>query len=62
MSSQKGELTLLAGSKIEAEDLQGRLLPVPGGREGIKLEDQCLITETGFERMTTYPFDARLMG
>jgi Xaa-Pro aminopeptidase len=36
-------------------------LGVPGDREGIKLEDQCLITETGFELMTTYPFDARLM-
>lgn len=28
----------------------------------IKLEDQVLITEAGFENLTTYPFDARLMG
>ena len=28
----------------------------------IKLEDQVLITEDGFENLTTYPFDAALMG
>ena len=28
----------------------------------IKLEDQVLITEDGFENLTTYPFDAGLMG
>lgn len=30
--------------------------------QGVKLEDQFLITETGVERMTTYPFCARLLG
>ena len=29
--------------------------------EGVKLEDQFLITETGVERMTTYPFCERLL-
>jgi Xaa-Pro aminopeptidase len=33
-----------------------------GGKEGIKLEDQVLITETGYENLTTCPFDERLMG
>ncbi len=33
-----------------------------GGREGVKLEDQVLITEDGFENLTTYPWDARLLG
>jgi len=28
----------------------------------IKLEDQVLVTETGYENLTHYPFDARLMG
>ncbi|WP_341861102.1 dimethylsulfonioproprionate lyase DddP [Gymnodinialimonas sp. 57CJ19] len=28
----------------------------------IKLEDQVLITDDGFENLTTYPFDAALMG
>jgi Xaa-Pro aminopeptidase len=28
----------------------------------IKLEDQVLITEDGHENLTSYPFDARLMG
>ena len=28
----------------------------------IKLEDQVLITEDGFENLTSYPFDAALMG
>jgi len=32
-----------------------------GGKNGIKLEDQVLITETGYENMTTAPFDEKLM-
>ncbi len=32
------------------------------GDFSIKLEDQVLITETGYENLTHYPFDARLMG
>lgn len=32
-----------------------------GGREGIKLEDQVLVTETGYENMTKCPFDEKLM-
>lgn len=33
-----------------------------GGDFTIKLEDQVLITEDGYENLTTYPFDAALMG
>ena len=33
-----------------------------GGEEGMKLEDQVLITETGYENLTNCPFDHRLMG
>lgn len=33
-----------------------------GGAFSIKLEDQVLVTEDGFENLTTYPFDERLMG
>jgi len=33
-----------------------------GGGEGVKLEDQCLITETGYEQLSKYPLDKRLMG
>lgn len=32
-----------------------------GGREGIKLEDQVLVTETGREDLSTYRFDERLL-
>jgi Xaa-Pro aminopeptidase len=32
-----------------------------GGREGVKLEDQVLITETGVENLTHCPFDEGLM-
>lgn len=32
-----------------------------GGHEGVKLEDQVLITETGIELLSHYPFDARLL-
>ena len=28
-----------------------------GGREGVKLEEQVIITETGIERMSSYPFE-----
>ncbi len=33
-----------------------------GGEFSIKLEDQVLITEDGYENLTTYPFDPMLMG
>ncbi|MDH3667422.1 MAG: aminopeptidase P family protein, partial [Paracoccaceae bacterium] len=32
-----------------------------GGEFAIKLEDQVLVTETGYENLTKYPFDARLL-
>ena len=32
-----------------------------GGREGVKLEDQVLITESGVENLTRCPFDEKLM-
>ena len=32
-----------------------------GGREGVKLEDQVLITTNGHECITRYPFDAQLL-
>lgn len=38
------------------------LVSPEGGDFSIKLEEQVLITETGFENLTRYPFDARLMG
>jgi Xaa-Pro dipeptidase len=31
-----------------------------GGHEGVKLEEQVLITETGYEQMSRYPRDVRL--
>ena len=33
-----------------------------GGDFSIKLEDQVLVTETGYENLTRYPFDPALMG
>jgi Xaa-Pro aminopeptidase len=38
------------------------LVSPEGGDFSIKLEDQVLITEDGFENLTRYPFDAALMG
>jgi len=32
-----------------------------GGRDGVKLEDQVLITDTGYEILTTYPYDEKLL-
>ncbi len=33
-----------------------------GGADGVKLEDQLLVTENGCENLTRCPFDAKLMG
>ncbi len=38
------------------------LISPEGGDFSIKLEDQVLITEDGFENLTKYPFDDALMG
>jgi len=38
------------------------LVGAEGGQFSIKLEDQVLVTEDGFENLTHYPFDERLMG
>ncbi len=38
------------------------LISPDGGDFSIKLEDQVLITEDGFENLTTYPFDPMLAG
>ena len=38
------------------------LVSPEGGDFSIKLEDQVLITATGFENLSKYPFDAQLMG
>lgn len=38
------------------------LLGTEGGDFSIKLEDQVLVTETGYENLTRYPFDSALMG
>ena len=38
------------------------LISPEGGDFSIKLEDQVLVTEDGFENLTAYPFDAALMG
>lgn len=38
------------------------LVSPEGGDFSIKLEDQVLITETGCENLTKYPFDPRLLG
>lgn len=38
------------------------LVSPEAGDFSIKLEDQVLITEDGYENLTTYPFDAKLMG
>lgn len=52
------DLVLEAGMVLCAE----ALVSPEGGAFSIKLEDQILITETGCENLTKYPFDKRLMG
>lgn len=38
------------------------LISPEGGDFSVKLEDQVLITEEGYENLNTYPYDERLMG
>ena len=38
------------------------LISPEGGDFSIKLEDQVLITDNGYENLTRYRFDERLMG
>ncbi|QDZ02915.1 aminopeptidase P family protein [Nitratireductor mangrovi] len=47
---------LLPGMVLCVESYTGRL----GGHEGVKLEQQVLITETGCEQLSAYPLDERL--
>lgn len=46
------------GMVLCVESYIGRL----GGYEGVKIEEQILITETGNEKLSTYPLDNRLLG
>jgi Xaa-Pro aminopeptidase len=48
---------LEAGMTVCVESFMGEA----GGREGVKLEQQVLITETGVELLSTYPFEDELM-
>lgn len=50
------DLELQPGMVLSLESYIGAV----GGGEGVKLEDQILITETGCERLSTYPLDPRL--
>jgi Xaa-Pro aminopeptidase len=46
------------GMVLCVESYIGRL----GGREGVKIEEQILITETGNQQLSTFPLDERLLG
>jgi Xaa-Pro dipeptidase len=50
------EGALEPGMTVCVESYVGR----HGGHEGVKLEEQVLITETGYEQLTRYPRDKRL--
>ena len=49
--------TIRAGMTLCVESYVGRA----GGREGVKLEDQVLVTDTGVERLSTFPFEPDLL-
>jgi len=48
---------LVPGMVVCVESYVGR----HGGHEGVKLEEQLLITDAGHERLSTYPYDERLL-
>ncbi|MEM9754454.1 MAG: Xaa-Pro peptidase family protein [Pseudomonadota bacterium] len=47
------ETILQPGMTVSVESYVGAV----GGAEGVKLEEQVLITDTGYERLSTYPID-----
>jgi Xaa-Pro aminopeptidase len=52
-----GEGVLEPGMVVSVESYIGE----PGGSEGVKLEDQFVVTETGVQPMSHYPWDDRLL-
>ena len=56
--SQPADVLLEAGMVICVESYMGAV----GERDGVKLEQQVLVTEDGYEMLTSYPFDKKLMG
>ncbi len=48
---------LLPGMVVSVESYIGE----KGGREGVKLEEEILITETGTELISRFPFEEELM-
>jgi len=57
LDTYTGDGVLEAGMTVSVESYIGE----PGGTEGVKLEEQVVITETGVERFSRYPFDDRLL-
>ena len=51
------DMVLEAGMTLCVESYMG----AEGGHEGVKLEDMILVTETGFEPLSGYPFEDHLM-
>jgi len=57
MEASGYDATLEAGMTVCVESYMGEV----GGAEGVKLEQQVLITETGTELLSTFPFEDSLM-
>ncbi len=53
-----GEGRLEPGMVLCVESYIGEV----SGREGVKLEDEVVVTERGCERISRFPYDERLLG
>lgn len=53
-----GEGILEPGMVVSVESYIGET----AGAEGVKLEEEVVITESGYERISRYPYDERLLG
>jgi Xaa-Pro aminopeptidase len=53
-----GDGTLEPGMVVSVESYIGEV----DGPEGVKLEEEVLITDTGVEMLSRYPFDEALLG
>ena len=57
-----GRLRRRRRDRTQHDAVRGELRGPSRGGEGVKLEEQILITETGIERLSVYGYDERLLG
>jgi len=64
MIAHKGDFDVYSGDGVLEPGMVASVesyIGEPGGAEGIKLEDEVMVTDTGVELISRYPYDAALL-